>query len=183
MSRTIFQRAFGRMVSDGGGCPIRLVRLLDVLAGNRYRACEIELAPSGPPQALGDEFIVTNLAERPDLPGRVPSGTDALAADVGGNHVAYVAVGGGSAAFPARVVSAAAGGYLIREQALDGSGNLADVAGSVDVPAVNLAELSTGPGGAVDAGQVVLALAIADSSSPPAIRYLFDRAVYAKYLD
>jgi hypothetical protein len=47
----------------------------------------------------------------------------------------------------------------------------------------NLAELSLGPGAAVDAGTIVLVTAIADQQGGSAQQYVFDHPEYAKYLD
>ena len=88
------------------------------------------------------------------------------------------------AAFPARVISADGdAAYTVREQTLSGAGTFTDTAGAADVTAHNLAELSLGPGAAVDVNTLVLVGAYPDNHTPPTVRYLFAHPVYAKYLD
>ena len=90
----------------------------------------------------------------------------------------------GSTVFPAKVISSQGSAvYTVREQVHNAQGGLIDKPGVDDVSATNLAELSQGTGSAVDDGAVVLVARCLDQSDPPGERYVFDRAVYAKYLD
>jgi len=90
----------------------------------------------------------------------------------------------GSTVFPAKVISSQGSAvYTVREQVHTAQGGLIDKPGVDDVSATNLAELSQGTGSAVDDGAVVLVARCLDQADPPGERYVFDRAVYAKYLD
>jgi hypothetical protein len=90
-----------------------------------------------------------------------------------------------AASIAAKVLSASGSGvYTVRPQQWDATtGGMVDVAGAADLEAQNLAELSLGPGAAVDVGAVVLLSTITDGATPPAVRYVFDHPCYAKYLD
>ena len=84
---------------------------------------------------------------------------------------------------PAKIVSGGSGGvYVVREQIATGAGTFADKSGTSDFTAYNLAELTLGPGGAVDVGQIVLVTCQTDNGNPPTVRYFFDHPAYAKYL-
>jgi len=86
--------------------------------------------------------------------------------------------------FPAKIVSSQGGAaYTVREQTFNAQGNLIDKPGVSDVSAKNLAELTLGPGAAVDTGTIVVVAAVLDQASPPNMRYVFDHPTYAKYLD
>jgi hypothetical protein len=86
--------------------------------------------------------------------------------------------------FAAKVVSSLGGSaYGVLEQVCTGAGSFADKSGAQQVTAHNLAELSLGPGAAVNTGTIVLAMAIPDTGNPPTTRYVFDHPAYAKYLD
>jgi hypothetical protein len=162
----------------------QLVRIMSLAGGNRYIARPIELDDSGQTELAGqEELTVTNLAEPADAAGLVAAGTDALAIDVGGWWVVFIGQAG-SSMFCAKVISAAGSGqYLVREQQLTAQGQVTDAPGAIDMPATNLAELSLGPGAAVDVGTVILATGIKDTASPPTLRYVFHHPAYAKYLD
>jgi hypothetical protein len=73
--------------------------------------------------------------------------------------------------------------YSLVEQISEGPTGLADKPGGLSVAGRNLAELSLGPGAAVDAGTIVLVTAIADQQSASSQQYVFDHPAYAKYLD
>jgi hypothetical protein len=90
---------------------------------------------------------------------------------------------GGTTIFPARIVDAISGAaYSVKEQVCTGAGTFADKSGASALTAYNLAELTLGPGGAVDDNKIVMVMAIEDTGSPPVTRYIFDYPVYAKYL-
>jgi len=93
--------------------------------------------------------------------------------------------GGGVTIFPARIVApaAGAGNYTVREQVISAEGGFSDKPGAANLTATNLAELSLGAGAAVDDDTIVLVLTVADTGSPPTLRYVFDHPAYAKYLD
>lgn len=161
------------------------VRLGEVESGNRYAADVLQANTDEDLGPTSDSLVVVNLAEPPDARGQLPAETDCLAFEAEGLWLTYVRpCGAGTTAFPARVVSADGGPtYTVREQSIDAGGAFGDAAGSVDVSAINVAERSLGPGGAVDEDTIVLVTAVADTASPPTVRYLFSHPPYAKYLD
>jgi len=175
MTRHIAQRTPLRLAQAAAPKAAQLVRITDHQAGNRYTARPIAFDALGDTETVGEAALtVVNLAEPADAGGRVPAGTDALAVDAGGRWIVYLPPPA-SAVFCARVVAAAGGAaYTVREQA---------ATGMIDVTAYNLAELSAGPGGAVDDDAIVLVLALTDTDDPPTVRFVFDHPVYAKYLD
>jgi hypothetical protein len=179
-----FHDAASELLQVGWPHGVRLVRIVSRDTCNRYTARPIEFAADGGTQTVGHETMtVTNLAEPADAPGRVPAFTEASALDVEGRWVIFLRPRE-RATFPARVISSQGdGAYTVREQALTGAGTFADADGAVDVTAHNLAELSLGPGAAVDVNTIVLAAAYPDNGTPPTLRYLFDHPAYAKYLD
>ncbi len=183
-SSEFYNDGFGRLVQTGGGGRVRLVRLTGLDAGNRYTARAIEYDAEGALQyATSEERVVTNLAEPADTDGRLPADTDAVAIDVEGRWIVHLSPAG-TALFPARVVSSSGGAtYTVRPQTWDSSGELTDRGGSVDLTAKNLAELSLGPGGAVDADTIVLVAPLTDEAETPTARYVFSHPAYAKYLD
>ena len=90
----------------------------------------------------------------------------------------------GTGGFPAKVVSAdGSATYTMREQTLTAQGDFIDKAGTQNLSARNLAELSLGPGAAVDTGTIGLVTILLDTATPPNIHYVFDHPAYAKYLD
>ena len=178
----VFHDAWERWSQAAGTRAAQLVRITGHDAGNRYVARPIVFAQSGQTELHGAATLtVVNLAEPADAAGQVPAGTDALTIDAGGQWVVFIR--SAAAAFPARVVSAEGGAaYLVREQACTGPGTFADATGAADLPAWNLAELSLGPGAAVDAGTIVPVFALVQPGQPSVLRYVFDHPVYAKYL-
>jgi len=84
--------------------------------------------------------------------------------------------------FPAKVVSSqGSAAYTVREQAITAAGSFVDKAGTSNVTAKNLAELTLGTGSAVDTGEIVLVTSVIDQADT--VRYIFDHPTYAKYLD
>jgi len=75
------------------------------------------------------------------------------------------------------------GMYTVRLQEITSAGEYVDKPDTDDFTACNLAEVSLGPGAAVEDGTYVLISAIPDTSNPPQNRYVFDHPAYAKYLD
>ncbi|GAH27073.1 unnamed protein product, partial [marine sediment metagenome] len=114
--------------------------------------------------------------------GQVPPDTDAVALDVEGRWVVFVRPPG--AVFPGKVTgSGGDAAYTVLEQVVTGPGTFADKEDAVAVTAHNLAELSLGPGAAVDTGTIVMVATLLDNDEPPNLRYVFDHPAYAKYLD
>ncbi|MFP4140116.1 MAG: hypothetical protein ACLFVH_06470 [Phycisphaerae bacterium] len=184
-SSDFYNDGFGRLAQVGGGGRVRLVRLTGLDGGNRYTARAIEYGADGALQYVtSEEQVVTNLAEPADTDGRLSADTDAVAIDVEGRWIVHLSLAG-TAMFPARVLSSGGGGamYTVRPQTWDSGGELIDRGGSVDLTATNLAELSLGPGGAVDPDTIVLVAPLHDEADPPTIRYVFSHPAYAKYLD
>jgi len=175
--------ALGYLTQAGSISGIRLVRLTELQSANRYTARPVEFAQNGQTQLVGTETITAiNLAEPTDTDGVIPENTDAVAVDVEGQWVVFVRPAG-APTFPAKVVSSqGSGAYTVREQVATGAGTFSDKSGVDNVTAYNLAELSLGPGAAVDTGTIVLAAMLLDTGSPPTLRYIFDHPAYAKYL-
>ncbi len=178
-----YHDALGRLAQAGGAAGVQLVRLIELAAGNRYTARPVEFGDDGETQLVGtDTLEVTNLAEPADGSGSVPEGADAVAVDVEGRWVVFVRQAT-AATFPARIIAGQGGAaYTVREQAATGAGTFADKGGAADVTAHNLAELSLGPGAAVDDDTIVIVTTLTDTGTPPTLRYVFDHPVYAKYL-
>lgn len=176
-----YHDAIGRLAQAGAASGVRLVRLLSVEAGNRYAAEAVEFDDDGATSPAGPSLTVTNLAEPADAAGQVPGGTDAVALDVEGRWVVFVRRTEGSSSFPARVLSWAGGGrYIVREQEATGPGSFADRPGAADVTACNLAELTLGPGAAVEPDTIVLVTSTREADGT--VRHVFDHPTYAKYL-
>ncbi len=175
----------GRLVQVGaaGGSGVRMVRITGVSANNVYNARPLEFDATGQPQIVGtNTMTVTNLAEPANATGSVQANTDAVALDVGKRWVVFLRQAG-SAMFPAVIVSSQGGAvYTVREQSVSALGTFSDAAGSVNITAQNLAELSLGSGGAVTVGTIVLVTSITDTGSPATVRYIFSHPAYAKYL-
>ena len=90
----------------------------------------------------------------------------------------------GAALFPARIINSQGGAvYIIREQEISANGTFSDAPGATDLTGRNLAELSLGPAAAVATDTIVLVTTLKDTSSPPALQYVFDHPAYAKSLD
>ncbi len=181
---TSFHDALRRLAQVGSARGVKLVRIVEQDEGNRYVARPVEFDANGETIHIGeDTTTVTNLAEPADSPGLVAADTDAVALDVEGRWVVFLRPAG-VAAFPARIISSlGSAAYTVREQDVTGSGTFADKEGVSDVTAHNLAELSLGPGAAVDTDQIVLVTILLDNQELPTARYVFDHPVYAKYLD
>jgi hypothetical protein len=178
-----FHDALHHLAQAGETAGVRLVRLTALDEANRYTARPVEFASDGSTEFVGEETVtVTNLAEPADADGSVAAGTDAVAVDVEGRWVVFVRQAG-AAVFPARVVSSQGGAaYSVLEQVATGAGTFADKQGAEAVAAHNLAELSLGPGAAVDDDTIVFVTTLEDTGTPPTLRYVFDHPVYAKYL-
>lgn len=183
MNATFYHDAFARLAGAGGKAGTALVRILSLAQGNRYSARAVEFTPEGNTQDADQRTMeVINIAEPASQAGQLSAGLLAVAIDVEGRWVIHVRSGGG-AMFPAKIISSSgSAAYVVREQVPAAGGGLADRQGAVDVQAVNLAEMTMGPGAAVDVGQIVLVTAIAADGTPPTIRYYFDHPAYAKYL-
>jgi len=175
-----------RLAQIGATLGVQLVRMTALSHDNVYAARPVEFDDDGDTKFVGNEtFSVTNLAEPSDADGVIPAGTDAVAIDVEGRWIVFVRPPAtGAAAFPAKVIGSTGGcGYTVREQVCTGFGQFADRQGAADLAAWNLAEMSLGPGAAIDDGTIVLVTTLTDSGSPPTLRYVFDHPAYAKYLD
>ena len=173
--------ALGRLAQAGGRAGVMLFRLTGLEGGNRYTALPVEFDADGATEPASDEPVtVTNLAEPADADGAIPAGTEAVGVDVEGRWVVFlrpVAAG----AFPARILASAGGAaYTVREQLATGPGQFTDKPGAADATAHNLAELSLGPGAAVEDDTIVLVTALSHGAET---RHVFDHPAYAKYLD
>lgn len=181
---TPFHDGLSRLAQVGTPVGVQLVRIEEVDQGNRYTARAIEFDQNGETQYAEQETLtVTNLAEPADSTGQVPANSDAIAVDVEGRWVVFLRQDV-VASFAGQIVSSQGSAtYTVREQAITGQGSFIDKAGTSNITARNLAELSLGPGAAVDNGTIVLVATLLDEASPPNIRYVFDHPAYAKYLD
>lgn len=175
-----FYDAVGGWEQAGSAKAAQLVRIVEPTDGNRYRAVPVDFDESGELEVVGSaELEVVNLAEPPDGGGAVPADTDALAVDCQGRWIIFIRNSAG--AFPAKIISASGDAlYVVREQVATVGGTFTDAAGAVDLDARNLAELSLGPGSAVDVGTIVLVHMTLDQASPPNVHYIFDHPAYAK---
>jgi hypothetical protein len=172
---------FRRFWRLGGRRDVRLLRLTGAIGGNVYEGEPVEFASDGSTMTTGEPAIeVTNLAESSAGAAALAEGAEVLAIDVEGRWVAYAAPAS-AATMLARVQSADGGAsYTVVEQVV-AAGGFADAPGAAAVSAQNLAEIDLGPGAGVDSGAIVLVAASADGAGQ--VHYLFDRPVYAKYLD
>jgi hypothetical protein len=185
MPANSYHDAFERLAQAGSAMGVQLVRLTSVAQANTYHAAAIEFATDGSTQDVDAQVIdVLNLAEPASATGQLPAGTRAIAVDVEGRWVIHVQIStGGSAIFPARVVSSVGMSvYILREQQIASDGTWSDKSGTANISASNMSEMSIGPGAAVDVGQKVLVLTCTSTGSPSVIHYYFDHPVYAKYL-
>ncbi len=182
MTEIPYRDRLGRYARVAPAPGVQPVRVQSLDADNVYLALPLEFDAAGQAvPASTQPLTVTNLAEPADADGVLQAGADALAIDVEGRWVIFVSPPT-TGVFAAKVISADGGAaYTVRQQVCTGAGTFTDAAGASDVTAHNLAELSLGPGGAVDVGTVVQATTLADSSGTP--RTVFDHPVYAKYLD
>ena len=182
--QTAYYDALGRWAQASASKAAQLVRITEHLAGNHYSARPIGFDAGGGTEIVGTESLsVVNLAEPADANGQVQPNTDSVAIDVGGRWVVFLRPAS-AASFPARVIASQGGAaYTVREQISTGPGTFANAPGATNITAHNLAELSLGPGAAVDDGALVLVLTVMDNGNPPMARYVFDHPVYAKYLD
>jgi hypothetical protein len=190
MTRTVpFHDALYRLAQVGDALGVQLVRILAVAQNNRYTAMPVEFASGGGTQQADEQTLtVTNLAEPADQTGQVPADTDAVAIDVEGRWIVFLRpespTEAAAAAFPAKIVSSLGGAaYGVLEQVCTGAGSFANKSGASQITAHNLAELSLGPGAAVNTGTIVLVISLTDTGSPPTLRYVFDHPAYAKYLN
>lgn len=172
---------FSRWAQTGDRRDVRLVRLSSPALGNVYPAEVVTFTVDGGTTMTGEaDVTVTNLAEPPDADGALAEGAEALAVDVDGRWVIFVARPN-SATFLARVDQAhGAGVYTVVEQACS-SGIFSDATGAAGVSATNLAEIDLGSGRALDVDSLVLVLAVADADGQ--LRYAFDHPVYARYME
>jgi hypothetical protein len=189
VTRTVpFHDSLYRLGQVGQAWGVQLVRIVELVADNRYTAVPIEFASDGDTQEAEEGTLtVTNLAEPADQPGEVPADTEAVALDVEGRWIVFLKPqpsAGGSSTFPAKVLEAlGSAAYSVLEQVCTGAGSFANKSGAQAVTAHNLAELSLGPGAAVDDGTIVLVTVLTDTGQPPTVRFVFDHPAYAKYLD
>lgn len=183
-SKLPVQDAFYRFIQAGPPMGVQLVRIVNPRGGNRYSAKPVEFGPDLCTRPASDAALsVTNLAEQPSTGGVLPAGTEAVAIDVEGFWIVYVAPPA-SLSFPARITEALGGAsYSLVEQVAGGSQGFTDKTGGLSVTAHNLAELSLGPGAAVDVDTLVMVTAIADQQNPGTMQYVFDHPAYAKYLE
>ncbi len=186
----VFHDSLYRLQQIGQTIGVQLIRITELDEDNRYTARPIEFDASGETQFAGEEtLVVTNLAEPADQSGEVPAGSEAIALDLEGRWVVFLApasdeeeTSGGC--FPAEVIASLGNAaYTVREQSPTGAGTFAGKGGTQNVTAYNLAELSLGPGAAVDTGEIVLVKSMADTGSPTTTRFFFDHPAYAKYLN
>ena len=182
-NRASYQDGLYRLGQIGDATGIQLVRLIDLDDGNRYNAKPVEFTDDDDTQLANDtEITVTNLAEPDDADGQISANTDAIAIDVEGRWVVFLTPQ--ASPFTARIVSSQGSAiYTMREQEIDATGDFDDKSGASNFTAINTAELSLGPGAAVDDDMIVLVTAILDAGSPATVRYVFDHLPYAKYLD
>ena len=176
--------ALGRWVQIGSTPVARMVRIVGHDEGNCYTAKPIAFNAAGEVEIISNEtFTVVNLAEPSDSDGFVKPDTDAVALALDGKWVVFIRQTS-AVIFPARIISSqGSGAYTVREQVATGAGTFTDATGAADLTAYNLAELSLGPGAAVENDTIVLVMTITDNGMPPTTRYIFDHPVYAKYLD
>jgi len=185
----VFHDSLYRLQQIGQTIGVQLIRITELDENNRYTARPIEFDANGETRFVGDDtLVVTNLAEPADQSGEVPAGAEAIALDVEGRWVVFLTPGtdqeGTAGCFPAKVIASLGNAaYTVRRQSPTGAGTFADKQGAQDVTAYNLAELSLGPGAAVDTGQIVLVRSMDDTGTPPTTRFFFDHPAYAKYLD
>lgn len=183
--RTKHVDQLGRLVQVGsaGDSSSRMVRITSVSANNVYNARPIEFDDNGQLQIVGTNTLtVTNLAEPADATGQVSADTDAVALDLDGRWVVFLRQAG-SAMFPAKVVSSqGSAAYTVREQSVSAAGTFSNAAGSTNITAKNIAELSLGSGSAVAVDAIVLVTSIMDTGTPATLRYVFGHPCYAKYL-
>jgi hypothetical protein len=175
-----------RLAQVGSSMGVQLVRISGLSGGNRYCADPVEFGPDHATRLAGaDAITATNLAEPADSNGLLPAGTEAVAIDVEGLWIIYVRpTATASLCFAARVAGSLGGAvYSLVEQVSQGPSGMADKSGGLSVAGRNLAELTLGPGAAVDAGTIVLVTAIADQQNASSQQYVFDHPAYAKYLD
>jgi hypothetical protein len=182
-SDAAYHDSFRELIQAGSASGVQLVRLKQVDQANRYEALPVEFDGEGNAVCPGEEAVlVTNLAEPADATGRVPADTDAVAIDVEGRWIVFLRPPA-AVTFPARVLAGLGeAAYTLREQTAD-EGVLVDLTGAVDFQAKNLAELSLGPGAAVDDDTIVMVTSLVEAGSPATVRYFFDHPAYAKYLD
>jgi hypothetical protein len=160
-------RLRGRLIHTGSPQQIKRVRLDAAESGNDYSASVV--ASGGHTEIV----TVTNLAEPESSGGLLPSGTEAIAMQVGGQWLAFVPT---TAVFVARITAASgAGVYSIREQALAADGTFDDADDAADLTARNLAEIGESPGNALAVNTRIVAVAVVDTASPATLRYVFDR--------
>lgn len=178
-----FYDAVRRLAQVGASTGVRLVRLLQVDENNRYTARPIEFDQNGQTIfASQDTTTVVNLAEPADATGQIPPNTDAVALDVEAEWVIFVRPTS-AALFSAKVTASQGGAaYTVREQVPTGAGTFADKQGAENLTTYNLAELSLGPGAAVDNNAIVLVTTLVQDGNPPVLRYVFDHPTYTKYL-
>ncbi len=182
-NRASYQDGLYRLGQIGDATGIQLVRLIGLDDDNRYNAKPVEFTDDDDTQLANDtEITVTNLAEPANADGRIPTNTDAIAIDVEGQWVVFLTPS--TAPLAARIVSSQGSAlYTMLEQEIDAIGDFNDKSGASNFTAINTAELSLGPGAAVDDDMIVLVAAILDVGSPATVRYVFDHLPYAKYLD
>lgn len=185
-AKTLFRDALYRLAQIGTTTGMQLVRITELQEGNLYTARAIEFDDNGETQFAEEiDITVTNLGERADVTGQVPAGTDAVALDVEGRWIVFLRQPDSGVSFSAKVVNSQGSAvYTMREQVRDSvSGDFGDKPGTSNFSASNLAELSLGPGAAVDVGTIALTTALFDNDDPPNMYYVFDHPAYAKYLD
>lgn len=175
---------FRRFAQLGASNGIMPVRLTEVIEGNQYQARPIEFDEEDETQFVGQETLtVTNLAEPADSDGLIDPDTDAVAMDVEGRWIVFVRPATNQT-FPAKVTgSQGSGAYYVLEQVPVSLGVYTNKENATQITAQNLAELSLGPGAAVDTNTIVIISAVADTGNPPVLHYMFDHPAYAKYLD
>lgn len=174
-----FRDSLYRLAQVGATAGMQLVQFVELQSGNQYKAQPVEFDDSGDVQPTGDDpLTVINLAEPADADGTIPAETNAVALDVEGRWVVFVRpTSTGASCILAKVTATLSGAaYTVLEQVLSSAGAFVDKDGASTLTAWNLAELSLGPGAAVDIGTLVL---VSNISS----RYVFDHPTYAKYLD
>ena len=179
-----FHDSLSRLAQVGTSVGVQLMRITGLQEANRYTARAIEFDLNDQTQyAEEDTITVTNLGEPAGQTGQVPENTDAVAIDVEGRWVVFLRPSV-TVRFPAKVISSqGSGAYTVREQAVTPQGGFIDKPDTSNISSRNLAELSLGPGAAVDNGTIVMVIVLLDQASPPNVHYVFDHPAYAKYLD
>ena len=159
---------------------LKLCKIKSLVINNKYSACELD-NNSDQLAETENTFEVYNLAESPVQSGQLSTPTNALTMEIHGKYYVYISEGGSSVTLGKIVSSAGGAKYNIQPVTMRDTGQT-DPASSTQISAFNLAEMTVGPGGAVDNNTLVILHQIAASNSDDPIN-IFSHTTYAKYLD